>query len=480
MNPRQGTARTRRILLVDDDADFRWATGNILRTAGYDAMEAEDGRTALRLVEREIPDLILLDYRMPGADGLEVATQIIKIAPAVPIVMITAYGEVRSAVSAMKIGVYDYAIKPVDNNDLLFTVQRALQSRDLTQEVERLRTVLGKRSSLYELMGRSDRIQNLMEMVEKVAPTSFTVLIEGESGSGKELVARALHELSGPEERPFVAVDCGAIPDALIESELFGYAKGAFTGAVQDKPGQFELADGGTLFLDEVGNLPYVAQQKLLRALQERVVQRLGAKKPRPVNVRMIAASNRPLDQDVEAGTFRSDFYFRLREFAIRVPALRERPDDIPYLTARFAKEAQEELNKSFTGFSREALQRLASYSWPGNVRELRNVIRQAVLLSEEGPIGAEHLCFTPGLASKGQRDASLITAEVYDGKSSLKETIRSATQDLEKRIIREAMLEAGGNKSEAARRLGIDYKTLLRKIKILCLDAKADSCEIA
>lgn len=468
MNPQNGAERVRRILLVDDDADFRWITGNILRTARYEVLEAEDGHAALRIVEKEVPDLILLDHRMPGADGLEVAGQILKLAPSVPIVMVTAYGEVRSAVSAMRIGVYDYATKPVDNNDLLFTVQRALQSRDLTQEVARLRKALDERASLYELMGRSDRIQNLVELVEKVAPTSFTVLIEGESGSGKELVARALHHLSGPDNRPFVAVDCGAIPEALIESELFGYVKGAFTGADRDKPGQFELAEGGTLFLDEVGNLPYVAQQKLLRALQERVLQRLGAKKARPVNVRMIAATNRPLDQDVEAGTFRSDLYFRLREFAIRVPALRERTEDIPYLVTRFVKEAQKELNKEPAGFSREALHALNAYPWPGNVRELRNVIRQAVLLAEEGSIQSEHLFFTPGLAPRAHAEQPAAEAAVYDENASLKEAIRSATQDLEQRIIEEALAKARGNKSEAARKLGIDYKTLLRKIKCL------------
>jgi DNA-binding NtrC family response regulator len=462
----------RKILLIDDAADFRWITGNVLRDEGYQIMEAEDGKQAFGCLRREIPDLILLDYRMPGGNGLEVAAEIMKIVPDVPIVMVTAYGDIRSAVSAMKIGVYDYMTKPVDNNDLLFTIKRALQSRDLSQEVERLRSVLGERESLYELMGRSDRIQNMVELVEKVAPTPFTVLIEGESGSGKELVARALHRLSGPGERPFVAVDCGSIPETLIESELFGYVKGAFTGAVQDKPGQFELADGGDLFLDEVGNLSHVAQQKLLRALQERVVQRLGAKKARPVNVRVLAATNRSLEKDVEEEMFRSDLYFRLREFVIRVPALRERIDDIPYMAFRFAEEAQAELNKTIAGFSREAVHALVSHSWPGNVRELKNVIRQAVLLAEKDmPIGTEHLFFgsaSPGLIS---REASLITEEFYDGESSLREIVRSATQDLEKKIIRRALMDARGNKSMVARRLEVDYKTLLRKIKKLGIE---------
>ncbi len=461
-----------KILLVDDDADFRWVTGNVLRNAGYEILEAEDGRAALHLLKHAIPDLILLDYRMPGADGLEVAARLLKIAPGIPIVMLTAYGEVRSAVSAMKLGVYDYATKPVDNNDLLFTIQRALQSRDLTREVEHLRKILAERASLFELMGHSDQIRKLEELVEKVAPTPFTVLIEGESGAGKELVARALHQFSAPADaqRPFVAVDCGAIPETLIESELFGYVRGAFTGAVSDKPGQFELADGGTLFLDEVENLPYAAQQKLLRVLQERAIQRLGAKQQRPINVRIIAAANRPLDQEIEYGRFRADLYFRLREFALRVPSLRERTDDIAYLANRFMQEAQEELTKKSGPLSFEAVQALTAYNWPGNVRELRNVIRQAVLLAENGcSIKPEHFSFAAEDTSlKAGFTAPPVLQEVWEGKSSLKAIVCAATQELENRIIQEALAKFNGNKSETARRLGVDYKTLLRKIKQL------------
>jgi DNA-binding NtrC family response regulator len=367
----------------------------------------------------------------------------------------------------MKMGVYDYVTKPVDNNDLLFTIKRALEKKDLMDEVALLRHVLSERVSLYEVMGKSDPVRKLVRRVEKVAPTSFTVLIEGESGTGKELVARAIHNLSEVKDGPFVAVDCGAIPETLIESELFGYMKGAFTGAHTDKAGHFELADRGTLFLDEVGNLPYPVQQKLLRALQERVVQRLGGRKPVEIDVRIVAATNQSLEKDVGSGRFRPDLYFRLNEFTIRVPSLRDRTEDIPYLAKKFVDEAERELNKRCAGFSRESLIALSSYHWPGNVRELRNVIRQAVLLCEEdAPIQAHHMTFSPHLMPglKGQTPA--VSEQIYDGKKSLKDIVTSYVNTVEKRAIEEAVAESEGNKSRVARKLKVDYKTLLRKIK--------------
>ncbi len=457
----------KQILLADDDRDFRWATGNVLESAGYGVIHAQDGEEALGFLERDVPDLVLLDFRMPGLDGLQVATEMNQRISAVPIIMITAYAEIDSAVKAMKMGVYDYVTKPVDNNDLLFTIERALEKKDLVDEVAQLRHVLSKRTALYEVMGKSDPVKKLVRHVEKVAPTSFTVLIEGESGTGKELVARAIHNLSQVKDGPFVAVDCGAIPDTLIESELFGYMKGAFTGAYTDKRGYFELADGGTLFLDEVGNLPYPVQQKLLRAIQERVVQRLGGKKPVEIDVRIVAATNQSLEKDVGSGRFRPDLYFRLNEFTIRVPSLRDRKEDIPYLAKKFMDAVEGELEKRCGGFSRESLIALSSYHWPGNVRELRNVIRQAVLLCEEdAAMQLHHMTFSshlmPGL--KGQTSA--VSEQIYDGKKSLKEIVTSYVDTVEKRAIEEAMAESEGNKSRVARKLKVDYKTLLRKIK--------------
>ncbi|MFV9644322.1 MAG: sigma-54-dependent transcriptional regulator [Desulfobacterales bacterium] len=469
------TSLQKNILVVDDDHDFRWAIGNVLRAGGYKVTQAQNGEEALKLLEKYVPDLVLLDYRMPGQDGISVSADIKKIIPALPIIMITAYAEVKSAVEAMKTGVYDYVTKPVDNNDLLFAIKRALEQQELVQEVARLRNVLNGRASLYKLMGNSDRISELFKLVGKVAPTSFTALIEGESGTGKELVACSIHDLSAVNKGPFVAVDCGAIPENLIESELFGYMKGAFTGAYADKPGQFELADKGTLFLDEVSNLPYKSQQKILRAMQERCIQRLGAKKAKSIQVRVIAATNQSLEEDIESGKFRSDLYFRLKEFSIKVPALRERKEDIPYLARRFMDEVQLELNKKCEGISKETLQLLVSYQWPGNVRELRNIIRQAVLLCKEnGLIKPKHLTFTSNVITYTSEIQSSVSSEIYDGKKSLPGIVKSISQTVEKKIITGMLAETKGNKSETARRLGIDYKTLLRKIKTYQLKTKA------
>ena len=457
----------RKVLLVDDDPDFLWLARNMLEQTGYRVIEARDGESALGLFEQEIPDVVLLDYRMPGRDGLQIAVEMKDRVPAVPIIMITGYGEVKIAVKAMKAGVYDYVIKPVDKDDLLFSIGRALERQALVEELERLRNVLSDRAPLHELMGKSDPVKTLVNRVEKVAPTSFTVLIEGESGTGKELVANAIHDLSQVKGGPFVCVDCGAIPETLIESELFGYMKGAFTGASGDKPGQFELADGGTLFLDEVGNLSYPVQQKLLRAVQERVVQRLGGNTPVDIDVRIVAATNQPLEKDVEAGRFRSDLYFRLKEFSIQTPPLRDRIEDIPNLAKRFMNEVSVELGKRCEGFSEKALNSLSDYHWPGNVRELRNVIRQAVLLSgENAPIRLEHLTFSPHLMSETKEtDSDAIM--LYDDKKSLKEIVTRLKEAFEKKVIEEVMAQAEGNKSEAARRLKVDYTTLHRKIKL-------------
>lgn len=457
-----------RILLVDDDRDFRWATGNLLKNAGYEVVEAQDGQEALASLEREVPDLVLLDDRMPGKNGMEVAKEMAERIPGIPIIMITAYGDVKSAVTAMKMGIYDYVTKPVDNNDLLFKVQRALEKQNLVKEVTQLRKVLSERASLYDLMGRSDKIKELVNLVEKVSPTGLTVLIEGESGSGKELIARTIHALSNSQAGPFVAVDCGAIPETLIESELFGYMKGAFTGADMDKPGQFELADGGTLFLDEVGNLPYQAQQKLLRAMQERVIQRLGGKKPHPINVRIIAATNQSLEEDMGPGGFRADLYFRLKEFSLRIPPLRERKDDLSYLIKRFMDEAQVELKKKCDGLARKAAAHLFAYDWPGNVRELKNMIRQGVLLCPENDsLSLDHLPLSRQVDQGGGGGRGPVDfQDVWEGTGSLKKSVKKISDDVEARMIRAALVEAGGNKSEAARRLKVDYKTLLRKIR--------------
>jgi len=457
----------KKILLVDDDADFLWLATAMLQKAGYGIIQAPDGEKALDLYEKDPPDLVLMDYRMPGWNGLQIAEEMKRRLLSAPIVIITGFAEIKLAVKAMKMGVYDYVVKPVNQNDFLFTIQRALEKQDLEQEVAHLKLMLNERLSLHERMGHSDAVKNLVRHVEKVAPTAFTVLIEGESGTGKELVAGAIHDLSRVKDAPFVAVDCGAIPEALIESELFGYRKGAFTGAHVDKMGHFEMADGGTLFLDEVGNLSYPVQQKLLRAIQERKIQRLGGEEPTSVSTRIVAATNQSLEKDVESGRFRSDLYFRLNEFTIKLPPLRERVDDIPYLAAKFENEVEKELNKQCGGLSPEALQILSSYSWPGNVRELRNAIRQSVLLCEEDmPITPDHLAFSSQHSEGTPRKPEKNPTYPYDGSEPLKETISRIRDIEENNVIRETLALAKGNKSETARLLSIDYKTLLRKIK--------------
>ncbi len=431
-------------------------------------LQARSGEEGLSRFKEERPDLVLMDYCMPGRDGLEIAEEMKSFLPTASIIIITGYAEIKIAVKAMRMGAYDYITKPLNQDALLFSVRRALEKQDLEHEVAHLRKVLNGRVSLHQKMGNSDLIKKLVRNVEKVAPTSFTVLIEGESGSGKELVARAIHDLSQVKDGSFVAVDCGAIPDTLIESELFGYNKGAFTGAERDKPGYFELADGGTLFLDEVGNLSYNVQQSLLRVVQERMVQRLGGQKSVAISVRILAATNQCLSGDVESGKFRSDLFFRLNEFSIKIPSLRERTEDIPYLAKKFMDEAGRELGKECEGFSREILIALSQYSWPGNVRELRNVIRQAVLMCEENVlIGPGNLPFTYHSNSSNQGKGLQIPVPPCDDQGSFKEVITGFKNVIEKRLIQDVMAETGGNKSETARRLKVDYKTLLRKLKL-------------
>jgi DNA-binding NtrC family response regulator len=455
----------KQILLVDDDQDFRWVMGNVLQAAGYGVTEAKDGDEAFDTLEKHHPDLVLLDYRMPGRDGLQVARELKERIPAVPILMITAYAEIKSAVEAIKMGICDYVTKPIDN-DFLFTIQRVLEKQDPVQELDCLQKAFSERTSLQKLMGKSNPIRKLVQLIKKVAPTSFTVLVEGESGSGKELVARAIHGLSKVKEGPFVALDCGAIPESLIESELFGYMKGAFTGAYSNKPGQFEMADGGTLFLDEVGNLPYGSQQKFLRVMQERCIQRLGGKKKLSIQVRIIAATNQSLEKDMKDGTFRTDLYFRLKEFIVRVPPLRDLKEDIVYLAKKFMDEVQSEIGRSCKGFSKETIKYLMSYSWPGNVRELRNMVRQAVLLCDENAaIEPEHLAFSTGFTNGRHEPENLVSSLAQAEKISLKEVVKSYSDVFEKKIIEETVRTSNGNKSEMARRLCIDYKTMLRKL---------------
>lgn len=452
-----------KILVVDDEKDMRWLLSNILKEDGYTIYEAEDCGHALNLLKKDSPpDLILLDLRIPGEmDGIDLLKEIKTTRPEIQVIILTAYGNIGSAVEAIKLGAYDYLAKPFENERLRLTIKRALESQKLTQEVLHLKTELKKEFDLESIMGSSPEVKNIFGRINKVAGTNFTVLIEGESGTGKEVVANAIHRASSRGNASFIAVDCGAIPDTLIESELFGYEKGAFTGADREKKGQFELANNGTIFLDEIGNLPYHVQNKLLRMIQERKIQKLGGKQPFPIDVRIIVASNIPLAKLEAEGKLRSDIYYRLNEFKIELPPLRKRIEDIPFLAKKFLEEGNIELQKNVKGLQKDSLKMLINHHWPGNVRELKNVIKRAVLLAEE-LIEPSHLIFDNGTSL----NPTIIHEEKITEGMSLKEVTKKVVYLAEKEAIERALIMSSGNKSKAAKILRVDYKTLLSKIK--------------
>jgi len=468
-----------RVLVVDDVEDMRWNLCKVLQRAGYGTLEADDVEPALALVHQERPDAVILDVQLPGGSGIEVLRNIKEKFIEIPVIMITGYANISVAVQAMKFGAYHFLEKPFKSIDqVLVTVERALEERRLKAEVARLRTQLGAVTELSELMGHSEQIKRVLEQVNAVAKTDFTVVLYGETGAGKELVARAIHAHSNRKDKDFIAVDCGSIPETLIESELFGHEKGAFTGAERMKEGQFELAAGGTLFLDEIGNLPVPMQSKLLRSIETRTVRRLGGKETLKVDIRIIAAGNRKLEELVEEGSFREDLYYRLTEFAIDIPPLRDRKEDIIYLTKRFIDETNVELKKGVRGLLPEALTAIENYDWPGNVRELRNVIRRAVLLADDQDvIRAKHLSGirSGGRASGAGGDSDGLDLD-YDLEAedfSLKGVVKGVVERVERRIMEEVLTRAGGNKSKAARILRIDYKTMHYKLKEYGLNVK-------
>ncbi len=452
-----------KILIVDDEKDMRWLLSKMLKENGYIVDEAEDGGDALdHLKNNSMPDLILLDIKMPGEmDGIDLLKEIKTTRPESQVIILTGHGDIGSAVEAIKLGAYDYLTKPFDNERLRLTIKRALESRKLSQEVLQLKNELMKEFDLKSIMGTSPEIKKIFERVNKVAGTHFTVLIEGESGTGKEIVANAIHRASLRGNGSFVAVDCGAIPDTLIESELFGYEKGAFTGADREKKGQFELADHGTILLDEIGNLPYLVQNKLLRMIQERKIQKLGGKRAFPIDVRIIVASNIPLLKLVEERKFRSDLYYRLNEFKIELPPLMKRKEDIPFLTKQFIEEGNLELKKNVSGLHKDSLTILINYSWPGNVRELKNVIKRAVLLTED-LIEPSHLIFDNGVPTP----LSVLAEGKIMEDVPLKQVAKKAVCLAEKNAIVQTLARCTGNKSKVSKMLQIDYKTLLSKIK--------------
>ena len=482
------------VLIVDDDLALLQALPEALRLRmdGVTVDTADSAAAALDRIAVRDYDAIITDIKMPGMDGLELLAEIRMHRPDTPTLMITGHGEHDLVVRALRGGAYDFIRKPIDRDYFVASLRRAIEMRELRRRVKEqqlalerhlneLEAIVEKRtrdlrerskvieSPLRWLMGPSGQMEKIVQQIKQVADSPLTVLVEGETGTGKELVARAIHQLSARRERPFVAVDCGAIPDTLIESELFGYEKGAFTGAHARKEGQFQLAAGGSLFLDEIVNLPLPTQTKLLRALQERQVQPLGSKQPVPVNARIIAASNVPLEREVRAGRFRQDVYYRLNEFGITLPPLRER-DDILHLANEFLPEAGMELGRPCRKISEAAAQVLLRYPWPGNVRELRNVIRRAILLASD-VIEPEHLSVLP-VDPSPETAATALRGEPAPVGSSLREIAEAAAADAEQQAIRRVLQVTSGNKSEAARLLRTDYKTLYLKLKQYGIDA--------
>ncbi len=456
--------RAARILIIDDDKQICVILSALVKKEGFEVLTAYEGEKALKIVRSKAPDLMLVDMRLPGMDGMEVMRQAKEIVPELPVVFITAHADARGAVNAIKAGAHDYLSKPFDNQEVIRVAHRALAERDLKLKVRQLSSQISS-PPLREKMGPSDAVSRLLSEVNRVAESNFSVIIIGETGSGKEVVARAIHEASPYSQGPFIPVDCGAIPETLLESELFGHEKGAFTGADSKKLGKFEIAQAGTLFLDEISNMPLGSQAKILRVLQEKKVYPVGGTKPVGVNVRLLVASNQDLHELALSGSFRRDLFYRLNEFTITIPPLRERKDDIPYLGKRFLDQANMELNKQIKGFSESALNVLFSYNWPGNVRQFRSIIRRAALLAED-VITEKHLelkrvdvpgmAFTPKV--QGTPWKSL----------SLKEILRQSIMAVEREVLSEVLKTTGGNKAKAARLLQIDYKTIHEKVKKL------------
>jgi two-component system, NtrC family, response regulator HydG len=443
------------ILLVDDDADLCATLAKFLQSRGHSVQTLGNGRDTLEALAHQTFDLVLLDLHLADMDGLLVLEKIRGQDPDLPVVMLTGDTDVVKAVKAMKMGARDYLTKPCHNDEIALVVERALKERALERKVEVLRERLGRQSA-DSVLGRSPAMRKTLAEAGRIAPTDLTVILQGESGTGKERLARHIHALSSRQHEDFLAVDCGSLPESLIESELFGHEKGAFTGAHQRKLGLFELALGGTLFLDEIGNMPYATQAKLLRAIQERRIRRVGGSRDIPFEARILVATNVNLAEAVRAGKFREDLYHRLNQFAITLPPLRERLEDVPDLANHFLKEANESLKKQVEGFSERALAVLDAYTWPGNVRELKNVVTRAVLVADR--------CVEPDHLSLEIRPPE--NGHPASGPTALKELSRAARAEAEKRLILETLKQLKGNKARAAQTLGINRMTLYLKLK--------------
>jgi DNA-binding NtrC family response regulator len=459
---------TRKLLVIDDDEAGCRLVQAIFAGEGFEVAKAHDGLSGLARVAEDQPEAVILDLRLPGMDGLEVLERLRGRHPALPVVVLTANSDVQTAVRATRLGAFDYLTKPIDHDEIVVVLARALENRALKTEVEQLRLQVGQGAGLGRQMGPGPAVRQIIDRVALVAASNFSVLVLGETGTGKELVAQAIHLQSARRAMPFVALDCGAIPETLLESELFGHERGAFTGAERRREGRFQLAAGGTLFLDEVGNLPLNLQSKLLRVLESRQVQALGAGRTRSLDVRFVAATNDDLQERAARGLFRADLYFRLAQYTITLPALRERPGDIAHLAQRFLEEAGVELRHPVHEIPADVLRLLERHAWPGNVRELRNVIRQAVLESKD--LVLHRALVQRLLGNRGAPGAG--TLAEASGKS-LRQIANEAASEAQRQAICDALRTARGNKSKAARGLRTDFKTLHLKMKALGIRAR-------
>lgn len=444
----------KKILVIDDDTYMCNLLVNYLDQKGYQTEGTFSGNTAKKLIENQDFDLIICDYRLPDSDGYDLLQFTKRLKPLVPVIIITAYAEINIAVKLIKAGAFDYVTKPVQHEEILLLIKKAFESKNIHNSEANFQDDF--------ITGKSEKMKIVMQHVQAVAPTDISVLIEGETGSGKEYIARAIHAASKRSKKPFVALDCGALPKEIANSELFGHIKGAFTGAINDKKGCFEQAKGGTLFLDEIGNLTYDNQVKLLRALQERVISRVGDNKVIKVDVRIIVASNENLTDIMKSGNFREDLYHRINGFKIDLPPLRQRKEDIPEFTRLFISKANIAFNKNISGINDEVKKIFIGYHWHGNIRELQNVINRSVLLCRSDTI-------TPDLLPD---EIKRLRFKDYEGNENSNENanipeLKEATLSTEKEIITNALEETNFNKSKAAQMLNIDRKTLYNKIKL-------------
>jgi two-component system, NtrC family, response regulator AtoC len=456
-----------RILIADDESNLRKLLGALLRREGYAVQLAADGEEALEAFDHEHFSAVITDLRMPHMDGMTLLRRLLEQDPELPVIVITAHGTVDTAVEALKLGAFDFITKPYDKDELTAVVAKAVATRRLRLQASRPLPAAAAQGR-FGLIGTSLAMQKVFAIVEKVAATPSTVLITGESGTGKELIAKALHEHSSRADKAFIRVNCAAIPDTLIESELFGYEKGAFTGAATTKPGRFELADQGTLFLDEIGEISTEMQVKLLRAIQESEFERVGGVTTRKVDVRLVTATNRDLAQQVREGKFRDDLYYRLNVVPIHLPPLRNRTDDIPLLVEHILTRYATRLGRSIEGFDEQAMGVLMQYRWPGNIRELENVIERTLLFCDGPVIHAIDLPpeLREGLDPPVNGGAHLAPA----GVTNLKDAVKLTTQRLEREMIEKALEETGGNVTRAAIKLEISRKSLQTKMKELGL----------